>query len=123
MLARPQCFAGHGKVVRVGGADVNRVDFRIAENIAIVGRNRGHGKSCTQASRRLRISADDSGGLDKFQPPHRLEMHAPHKASTDDRRPDYFHCVPALDPPGSGRLLTDHDAIEKIRSFRQTLLR
>jgi hypothetical protein len=83
MLAGLERVLGHGKVLRVGRADVNGIDRRIAQDLAIIGGNRGDGKARAQASRRLCVSACDGGGFDGLQSAHRFKMHAAHEAGAE----------------------------------------
>jgi hypothetical protein len=80
MLTCLERVLGHGEVLRVRRADVDCIDRRIAQDIAIVSLNRGNGKARTQASRRLSVSARDRSYLDGPQPPHCFKMHPAHEA-------------------------------------------
>ena len=51
MLACLKRVFGHGEMLRVRRADVDRIDGRIAQDFAIVGRDRGNVKAGAQASR------------------------------------------------------------------------
>src|SRR5580704_7447428 len=64
MLACLKRVLDHGEVLRVRRADVDRIDRRIAQDFAIVSRDRGNGKAGAQASRSLYVSTCNGNGFD-----------------------------------------------------------
>ena len=55
MLAGLERILGQGKMLRVGRANVDCIDRRITQDFAVVGRNCGDGKACTDALCRSRF--------------------------------------------------------------------
>jgi hypothetical protein len=84
VLAGLKRIFGHGKVLRVGRANVDGIDRWIAEDLAIVGRNRCDGETRAQASRGFDVSAGDGCGFDRFHTAHGFEVHAAHEAGADE---------------------------------------
>jgi hypothetical protein len=91
VLARLRRFLDHRKVLRVGRADVDGIDRRIAQDALVIGRRCGNGEACAQVSRRLFISARDCGSFDELHAPQRFEMNVAHKAGTENCRFDRLH--------------------------------
>jgi hypothetical protein len=84
---------GHGKVLRVGRADVDGIDRRIAQDFAIIGRYCRDGKAsprCRAASAFLPAIAATSTDSTRRS---RFQMHAAHEAGAEDCRPDWVHRV------------------------------
>src|SRR5450755_4585711 len=96
MLASLERVLGHGKMLRVGRANVDGIDPRIAQHIAIVGRNRRDGEASSHVLSRFSVSAGDGGSFDELHAPQGFEMYAAHKASAEDCRSYWFHVVSQL---------------------------
>jgi hypothetical protein len=74
MLARLERILGHGKVLRVRRANLDGIDRRIAQDLAVVGLDRGAGETRTQASRGLGVSAHNCRPFHGLNPPHAFKM-------------------------------------------------
>ena len=96
MFARFECLLGHGKVLRVRRADVDCTDGGIAQDCPVV-RRHGDGEARSQTLRQVDVRVYNGSGLDRFQPSHRVEVHAAYEACAEDCRLDWFHRV--LDSP------------------------
>src|SRR5208282_2660195 len=85
-----------------------------------------------QASRCFCVSTGYGNGLDGVKATQGFEMDAAHETGAEDCGSDWVHCglhqscalaktFITLNPPGGAGALADHDAVEKVRSFGQTL--
>lgn len=94
------------------------------QQISKIGKN-GDRETATEASGRLDVSSRYGNGINVFQSPHRFEMNPAHEAGTEDCRSDRIHLFSistALDPPGSARLLANHNVVEEGSGLGQALL-
>ena len=55
--------------------------------------DRGDVEALSQTPRQVDVRVYDGSGLDRFQPPNRIQMHPAHKAGAEDCRLDLFHRV------------------------------
>jgi hypothetical protein len=91
MLACEERVLGHGKMLRVGCADVDCIDCGITQHIVVIGRNGGDREAFAQVPRRFYVSAGNRSHFDRFNSPHSFGMNSAHESGAENCCPDCFH--------------------------------
>src|SRR5947209_4100329 len=96
VLAGKERMLRHGKMLRIGCADVDRMNGRVAEHFPVVGGHFRNRKTRSQLRRNIRIPARDGHGFNPLDTPQRFQMNSPHKTGAKDCCSNWCHSVSPL---------------------------
>src|ERR1700755_743097 len=78
----------------VGGADVDRVDCSVPEQLAIIVDYGLYTETSCEPFCRCKFATGDPSHVEKFHSPQCLQMHAAHESSSGDCGSNPFHSNP-----------------------------